>query len=436
VDTEVEVSQQENQSKVVEQQEEQDEEQNQQQEQQQEQKEEQRVEEPPPPRLKEDSVVTPPTEKRASTATSSRFPKRASLSAGKKRTGTSIVPTTGAGGNDQSSVTPIKEADMKVTNSGSSSHGKDGSEGGGNMLRVDVAGGDDDSSSESSGDEKEQKQGEKQEETTQVAQRPKKAAPAVSTTTTRASTTASSTTGTTASSSSSSSSSSSPTSTENKISAGPFADVTTEQLLEQLEGLRFEDFILKNFNLNRKGVGKTQTTIEKISNWKKDLIKLSLLSHSESDIEKAAVQVFRNITGYMGDRRSKKSKLQHIKKMYNAVQTHSNSKFQDEIYCQICKQTNKNPSLASTINGWEIMMLCLAVFPPSANLMLYLMAYCASVVESVRSNDKVVLKYAEICLHNVQKISALGRQMENPSDEDIERIRNGTVVYNLKSYQI
>jgi hypothetical protein len=221
-----------------------------------------------------------------------------------------------------------------------------------------------------------------------------------------------------------------------KSSAGPFADVSTAVLLEQLDGLRFEDFILKNFNLNRKGVGKTQTTIEKVSNWKKDLIKLSLLSHPETDVEKAAVQVFRNITGYMGDRSSKKSKLQHIKKIYDMVQKHSNSKFQDEIFCQVCKQTNKNPSLASTINGWEIMMLCLAVFPPSANLMMYLMAYCASVVESVRSNDPKVLKFAEVCLHNVQKITTLGRQMETPSDEDIEKIQSGIIVYNLKSYQI
>lgn len=319
----------------------------------------------------------------------------------------------GAGATDHSTSTPMKEVDKTVT---SSSHDN-------GVIRVAASGGNDDSSSESSGDKKEQKQ----DEVTGVLLSPKKVAPTTSITAASKTSAVASTTVSAASSSA--------TSTDNN-SAGPFADVTTEQLLEQLEGLRFEDFILKNFNLNRKGVGKTQTTIEKISNWKKDLIKLSLLSHSEADIEKAAVQVFRNITGYMGDRKSKKNKLQHIKKMYNAVQTHSNSKFQDEIYCQICKQTNKNPSLASTINGWEIMMLCLAVFPPSANLMLYLMAYCASVVESVRSNDKVVLKYAEICLHNVQKISALGRQVENPSDEDIERIRNGSVVYNLKSYQI
>ena len=82
------------------------------------------------------------------------------------------------------------------------------------------------------------------------------------------------------------------------------------------------------------------------------------------------------------------------------------------------------------------MMLCLAVFPPSANLMMYLMAYCASVVESVRSNDPKVLKFAEVCLHNVQKITTLGRQMETPSDEDIEKIQSGIIMYNLKSYQI
>ena len=219
------------------------------------------------------------------------------------------------------------------------------------------------------------------------------------------------------------------------VSRGAFTK-TTAEILAQLEGFRFEDFIAANYNLNRKGVGKTQTTIEKIANWKKDLIKLSLLSHAEPAVEKAAVQVFRNITGYMGDRKSKKTKVQHIKKIYGLVEQHSNSKFQDEIYCQICKQTNKNPSLESTINGWELMMLCLAVFPPSSNMMLFLMVYCAAVVESVRSNDKKVLKFAEICLHSVEKISQLGRQDQIPSDDEIEEIRNGHIKYNIKSYQI
>ena len=145
--------------------------------------------------------------------------------------------------------------------------------------------------------------------------------------------------------------------------------------------------------------------------------------------------MFRNITGYMGDRSSKKNKLQHIRKMYDLVDKHSSPRFQDEIFCQICKQTNKNPSLASTINGWELMMLCLAMFPPSSHLMLSLMVYCASVIESVKSNDPLVLQYAETCLHNVHKITSLGKQAA-PSDEEIEKIRQGNTSYNLKSYQI
>lgn len=211
---------------------------------------------------------------------------------------------------------------------------------------------------------------------------------------------------------------------------------TTAELLEQLDGMRFEDFIVENFNLNRKGVGKTQTTIEKISNWKKDLIKLSLLSHPENEVEKASVQVFRNITGYMGDRSTKKSKLQHIRKIYDMCLRFRNARFQDEIYCQICKQTNKNPSLESTLRGWEMMMLCLAVFPPSPKLMLYLMVYCAGVVESVKSNDPKVLQFAEVCLHSIPKIVSLGTQTELPSDEDCEKIMEGNITYQLKSYQI
>ena len=59
-----------------------------------------------------------------------------------------------------------------------------------------------------------------------------------------------------------------------------------------------EKYAQERFNLNRKGVLKGKTTVEKILNWKSDLIKTSLHQFPD-DLSNEAVQAFKNVTGFM-----------------------------------------------------------------------------------------------------------------------------------------
>jgi hypothetical protein len=49
-----------------------------------------------------------------------------------------------------------------------------------------------------------------------------------------------------------------------------------------------------------------KTTVDKIRHWKHDVIKTSLRKMPGKDLETQATQCFRNVTGYMGDRQTKK----------------------------------------------------------------------------------------------------------------------------------
>jgi hypothetical protein len=97
----------------------------------------------------------------------------------------------------------------------------------------------------------------------------------------------------------------------------------------------------------------------------------------------------------MGDRSSNKSLMDHALKVLNHMML-APEELRDELYCQLCKQTHQNPDSTSTERGWQLMMMGLAIFPPSSDLMPHLMAYC---VANLKNENPNVAIFAEICLH-------------------------------------
>lgn len=184
-------------------------------------------------------------------------------------------------------------------------------------------------------------------------------------------------------------------------------DKTTAELVDQVQGITIEQYGEKFFNFDRKGIFKSRTTIDKLLSWKHEVIKTSLrvlspeLSQgcfhifSSFHLLLEAVQLFRNVTGFMGDRSSNKSIMDHALKVLNHMML-APEELRDELYCQLCKQTNLNPDSTSTERGWQLMMMGLAIFPPSSDLMPHLMAYC---VKNLKNENPNVAIFAEICLH-------------------------------------
>lgn len=92
---------------------------------------------------------------------------------------------------------------------------------------------------------------------------------------------------------------------------------TTEELIRQVEGITLEQYAEKYFNFDRKGMFGKRTTMEKILSWKLDVIRTSLRQLNQ-DMCAEAVQAFRNVTGFMGDRNTGKADMDHASKVKRA----------------------------------------------------------------------------------------------------------------------
>merc|ERR1719245_2912548 len=97
--------------------------------------------------------------------------------------------------------------------------------------------------------------------------------------------------------------------------------------------------------------------------WKKSVIKKALLK-SNRDLDADAIQCFKNIMNYMGDRESSKyAPNLHAKKILRNILS-APAPLRDEAYIQVVKQTTQNPRPESVIRGWELFVFFAACFPP------------------------------------------------------------------------
>jgi len=176
----------------------------------------------------------------------------------------------------------------------------------------------------------------------------------------------------------------------------------------------FENYAQEYFNLNRKGLFGGATTVEKMLTWKKENIRTSLKKMPTRDLETTATQCFKNITGYMGDRSSRKDDGGHAEKVIKTCLSGS-EEVRDEIYCQLVKQTNKNPSQESVKKGWQLMSVCAGSFSPSASLLPFLVTHCRGFY-----TDPAIGKLAKRAVAALVKSSEIGPRRETPLAMEVQ----------------
>jgi hypothetical protein len=194
-----------------------------------------------------------------------------------------------------------------------------------------------------------------------------------------------------------------------KLNLTSFTDVA----IDQVRRMKMEEYAENHFNLNRKGMLGKRTDMDKILSFKKKLIKTSL-THLESSLSADAVQAFKNVVSFMGDRESGKDLGEHAKKLLKNTLV-APKEIRDEIYCQLVKQTRKNPNPWSCKRGWILMAICAGTFPPSEEFMPYLMSWAD---ENEENEDlKMYCRYVKVRL---TKTREQGERREVPTSMEME----------------
>ncbi|KRX49079.1 Myosin-VIIa [Trichinella murrelli] len=144
------------------------------------------------------------------------------------------------------------------------------------------------------------------------------------------------------------------------------------------------------------------------------------------DACQSALATYEAIVAYMGDsaqrHRQRFSTLEQTDLIFSAPL--KQALLRDEIYCQIIKQLTGNPGRMSVEKGWELMWLCVGLFPPSQTLH-------KEVALFLRSQHHPV---AADCFNRLQRIKRVGSRKYPPHVVEVEAIQRKTTQIFHKFY--
>ncbi|ESN93582.1 hypothetical protein HELRODRAFT_115456 [Helobdella robusta] len=197
-----------------------------------------------------------------------------------------------------------------------------------------------------------------------------------------------------------------------------------------LQQMHIEQFVLENLNEHRKWLLGKAVSVGHMLSWTKDPITKPMIRTNNKSVKKEASEVFKLIQVYMGDRKSKEPLAQIALEI--AVRGWISVEMRDEIYIQLCRQTTKNPREDSAVQGWELLGICLAFFPPSCKFYSYLEGHICKNVEAYNQIDKaqsLTYIYTLCCQKRLQWVVNCGAKkgLKKPSLEEIDHAKKSMV---------
>nr|GAT57728.1 Rho GTPase-activating protein 39 isoform 2 [Mycena chlorophos] len=221
--------------------------------------------------------------------------------------------------------------------------------------------------------------------------------------------------------------------------------VLPQDLVSDIQQFSESDFAKQYFSTHRTGfIFRRRVPVAQMMKWQKAPLHSPLLT-LRRPLDKDAVKIFKVIQHIMGDRDRDKAvgvrlnQENHVSTVtsLNASTTSlaangtaileeerwllgeglAHGELRDEIYCQLMKQLNSNPSAESVFKGWQLLCVLLITFPPSKNFETYL---CSFIQQHTTKSEGRVDIMAKYCLKRVAYISHKGPRGKPPTASEIE----------------
>lgn len=103
-----------------------------------------------------------------------------------------------------------------------------------------------------------------------------------------------------------------------------------------------ERYAQDNLNIQKKGLFRKKMTVRDILSHTKESIRKPLTCMTDKAAKKEALELFRLVQIYMGDRRAKQGMTINSVALEITTKGYATAALRDEIYVQLCKQVSAN----------------------------------------------------------------------------------------------
>jgi myosin heavy subunit len=133
-----------------------------------------------------------------------------------------------------------------------------------------------------------------------------------------------------------------------------------------------------------------------------------------------AIQVFKGLQGFMGDRSYSFPDSLAAEVLETCLRSYM---LRDELFVQIVKQLRRNSKVESTIRGWQMLALAVETFPPSDDLMPFLLHFIQLHAGDNEPNS-TVSNYASYCIRALHSTCHSPPKPKAPSIEHITSFKD------------
>ena len=191
--------------------------------------------------------------------------------------------------------------------------------------------------------------------------------------------------------------------------------VLDPELISAAENTNLFEYEQTHLNKRYKGFFNAMNPDE-IIQWQGQLLKKTLIK-LPSSLEEIALQLFKNLVSYMGDRSSSKAPQLHALK-HTRLAMRSPEEVKDEAYLQVIKQITRNPNPNRCMRGWNLFAIMASCYPPSMELYHALIHY---LLDIIKTGDEDLAKRANYIAIRLSKTFESRRKI-SPSDIEIKHV--------------